>query len=298
VVSRTAAALAIVAGLLPAATRPVPAQSLARLTVESFALSSDAEHPAVETPFHLMVTLRVRERVNQIANLELPILADLELLGDERQTASSSRGTQYRETITVVAHRAGAIAISPATMQAVDARDGKAKQWYTNALTIHVVAAAPSIRQGAQVLFGLLWLLVRILFWVLVVGCLAIALVFVFRRRRERPPAPTMVPPPPAPAPAVVVRSRRDDFADALAVLRTERTRLAAVRVRTAVWRMVGANDGETLGDVLRRPESAETAMHDLLISLERSAFTYDDDLRAAIDDACAAFERYIGTLA
>jgi hypothetical protein len=299
VVSRTAAALAIVAGLLPAATRPVPAQSLARLTVESFALSSDAEHPAVETPFHLMVTLRVRERVNQIANLELPILADLELLGDERQTASSSRGTQYRETITVVAHRAGAIAISPATMQAVDARDGKAKQWYTNALTIHVVAAAPSIRQGAQVLFGLLWLLVRILFWVLVVGCLAFALVFVFRRRRERPaPAPAMVPPPPAPAPAVVVRSRRDDFADALAVLRTERTRLAAVRVRTAVWRMVGANDGETLGDVLRRPESSETAMHDLLISLERSAFTYDDDLRAAIDDACAAFERYIGTLA
>jgi hypothetical protein len=35
--------------------------------------------------------------------------------------------------------------------------------------------------------------------------------------------------------------------------------------------------------------------MRQLLIALERSAFTYDDDLPRAIEDACAALERYIG---
>ena len=296
-VSRTAAALAIVAGLFPAAAGPALAQSLARLSVESFALSSDTQHPAVETPFHLIVTLRVRERVTQIANLELPMLADLELLGDERETASSSRGTLYRETITVVAHRAGAIVISPATMQAIDARDRKAKQWYTNALTIHVGAAAPSLRQGAHAVLSFLWLVARILFWAIVAGCAAIVLAIVLRRRR-RPVAPVPVEPPAAPASPPLIRSRREEFADALTVLRTERTRLAAIRVRTAVWRMAGANDGETLGDVLRRPQSSDGAMRGLLISLERAAFTYDEDLRAAVDDACSAFERYIETLA
>ena len=63
------------------------------------------------------------------------------------------------------------------------------------------------------------------------------------------------------------------------------------MRVRGAVWAMVGANDGETLGDVLKRPE-AEGAFRDLLIALERAAFTYDLDLPAAVNDACLALER------
>jgi hypothetical protein len=57
---------------------------------------------------------------------------------------------------------------------------------------------------------------------------------------------------------------------------------------------MLGAAEGETLGDVLRRRESSDPTLRALLISLERSAFTYDDDLAAAIEDACAALERYM----
>ena len=34
--------------------------------------------------------------------------------------------------------------------------------------------------------------------------------------------------------------------------------------------------------------------MSDLLRSLERAAFTYDDDLDRAIDGACEALERYL----
>ncbi len=43
---------------------------------------------------------------------------------------------------------------------------------------------------------------------------------------------------------------------------------------------MLGASGGATLGDVLRRRESGDPTMRDLLVALERAAFTYDDDLQ------------------
>jgi hypothetical protein len=291
---RRTAALALFAALL-ASAGSAPAQGLARLTVLSFALTSDTNVPRMDLPFHLIVTLRVRERVSEIANINLPILAQLELLGDERETVTGPRGTQYRETITVVAHQAGAIAIAPATLQAIDARDGKPKQWYTNGLTLHVAGAAPHVlRDSLQLLRGVALALFWILLWLVGIGCIVLAAVLIVRRR-QRPAVATYVPPPAPPPTPMVQRSRREQAVDALAVLGTERSRPAAVAVRAAIWRMVGASDGETLGDVLRRPDSHDETMRQLLIALERSAFTYDDDLPRAIEDACAALERYIG---
>jgi hypothetical protein len=104
------------------------------------------------------------------------------------------------------------------------------------------------------------------------------------------PPAAAAPPPEPPPVP----RTRRQRAQDALAVLSVERTRSAAIRVRAAIWRMAGAPDGETLGDVLRRIDLRDVPMRDLLVALERSAFTHDDDLNAAIDDTRAALARYI----
>jgi hypothetical protein len=295
VVGRVALALAVAAAL--AAIAHAQAQSLARLTVQSFGLSADTTKPKIDVPFHLILILRVRERVSQVANLDLPILAELELLGDERATTSAPRGTQYRETVTVVAHRAGAIAIGPATLAAVDARDGKPKQWYTNGLTLQVAGAGPQVlRSGAQLLRRAAVALVWLVAWVAGAGCVAIAAIWIFRRSRRTTPV-TVVPAPP-PAPLAVERSRRAQAEDALTVLRAERSRSAAVAVRAAIWRMAGASDGETLGDVLRRPDTSEETMRQLLIALERSAFTYDDDLAPAIDDTCFALERYIGAAA
>jgi hypothetical protein len=275
---------------LAATALPASSQALERLTVQSFALATDTARPRVDVPFHLIVTLRVRERIDRVANLELPMLADLELLGDERQTVSSPRGSQYRETITVVSHSTGAIAVAPATLQAIDARDGKPKQWYTNGLTLQIVGGAgPGVRP--QVLLGPALFTLRVLLWIAGLGCIAIVLALLFRRRRASI-AVVSAPAPAAPLP--VLRSPREQLADALLVLRTERTRSAAVRVRRAVWGILGANDGETLGDVLRRRESADATMRQLLVALERSAFTYDHDLRAAIEDACSALERQI----
>ncbi|MGA7355635.1 MAG: hypothetical protein WA431_02230 [Candidatus Cybelea sp.] len=268
------------------------------MTVLSFTLASDTNVPRIEVPFHLIVTLRVRERVSQIANINLPMLAQLELLGDERETVTGPRGTQYRETITVVAHQAGGIAIAPATLQAIDARDGKPKEWYTNGLTLHVGGAAPHVlRDALQLVRAIALALFWVLLWLVGIGCIVLAAVLFFGRRR-RPAVATYAPPPAPPPTPIIERSRREQAEDALAVLRTERSRPAAVAVRSAIWRMVGASDGETLGDVLRRPESHDEIMRQLLIALERSAFTYDDDLPRAIDDACSALERYIGAAA
>jgi hypothetical protein len=291
------AAAVVLAAALVAAPVAIGAQALARLTVASFALASDTTRPRVDEPFHLVVTLRVRERVAQVTNLDLPFLADVELLGDERQTVSGPNGTQYRETITVVAHHGGTLTIAPATLQAIDARDGKAKQWYTNGLTLYVGGVSTSaLRQGgAELLRGAIGA-ARILLWLIGIAIILFLIALLLRRRRRVVTAAFAPSPAPAPPP-IVVRSRRQQLDDALVVLRAERTRACAVAVRGAVWRMLGANEGTTLGDVLRRPEAAVPETRDLLVALERSAFTYDDDLQPAIQDACFALERAMGSL-
>lgn len=287
------AALVLATALCAAAGGALRAQSLQRLTVESFVLSADTTRPRVDVPFHLIVALHVRERVGEIANLELPMLAQLELQGDEREMTTDSRGTQYRETITVVAHSAGAIVIAPATLQAVDARDGRPKQWFTNDLRL-VAGVSPEqvISQGSAILLRVASVLGGLLALAIVAGALVLAI------RLGRPKPATVIPAASVPvAPAAIERTTRQRVDDAIVVLRAEHSRAAAVRVRSVIWRTIGASDGETLGDVLRRPAANDPPLRDALISLERSAFTYDDDLGAAIDDTCAALERYAESL-
>jgi hypothetical protein len=292
------ASLILVAAAWLAATATGRAQTLQRLTVESFALSADTMQPQVDVPFHVIVRLHVREPVSDINNLQLPMLAQLDLLGDERQTLSGPRGSEYQEKVTVVAHADGRMIIAPATLQAIDARDGKPKQWFTNDLPLSVHSSATHIANGVAVrLLGhVAWIFASLLWLALLVGA-ALLTIFLVRRR---PPIAT-----PAAVPVsyqqIPVRSeaelRRQRIEDALLVLRAERTRLAAVRVRAAIWRVIGAPEGETLADVLRRPGCNEGALRQLLVALERSAFTYDEDLPGAIDDACASLERYAESL-
>jgi hypothetical protein len=287
-----ALALLLAGALAPAAQ----AQGLPRLTVTSFTLSADTTHPQLETPFHLIVSLHVKERVTSIETLELPILAELELQGDERTLRAGPDGTDYRETIAVIAHHTGPITVAPATLQAIDARDGRPKQYFTNQLELNVGGGAlEPLRSGASIVTTALSVLARIA--AVLVGIAALAAVIVLLARRRPQPAPPVVAPPPQPVPVAPVpraRSRREQLEDAYSVLRAERTRLAAVTVRSVVRRMVGASDGETLDDVLRRPDASEAPMRELLRALERAAFTYDADLAGAIDAACAAFERIL----
>ncbi len=177
-VRRAAARVAVSLALFTAVVQSAPGQTLARLTVESFDLAPDTTSPKLGVPFHLVLTLRVRERVSEVQNINLPILAELELLGDERETATRPHGTLYRETITVVARTPGTVAIAPATLLAIDARDGRAKEWYSNSLRLRVVGAgANAMRTGARAMLAAslaaLWFILWLLLGILGIGCLA-----------------------------------------------------------------------------------------------------------------------------
>jgi hypothetical protein len=289
------AALAFALGaLFPAVVGAAPLQ---RLTVTSFTLTSDTAKPELEVPFHLIVSLHVREMVPEIDNLILPVMVDVEPQGDSRMTQAGPSGTDYRETITVVAHHTGKISLAPATLQVIDARDGKAKQYSTNSLTLVVVGA--TIPTAPDEVTPVLWnigrqLLGWFLIWAIGIGAIVLIVVLLARRRPQSAPAPVGAPPPPAPRPPMPMRTRRERLQDALTVLRAERNRPTAVRVRTVVWELIGASEGETLADVLRRPEAADPRMAVVLRALERAAFTYDDDVAPAIEAACEALERYL----
>ncbi len=266
------------------------AQSLQRLTVTQLTLASDTATPHIEAPFHLIVTAHVRQRIAELDNLDLPILAELELLGDEHTLVPQGGGTTYRETITVVAHHSGAITIAPVTLDAVDARDGKPKRYFSNSLTVHVagpgaaIVAAGDAWQGIRALAQALLRLGLMLVGIAGVVFLVVALI----RRRPSPPAPVVTLAPARP----VLRDPKDELREALETLRRERTRAGAMRARSIVRRMVGANDAETLADVLQRPLATDPNLRDLLRALERAGFTYDADLNVAVAAAIAQLER------
>lgn len=268
------------------------AEQLQRLAVQRFAMSADVARPEVEVPFHIVVTVHVREKVPQLANLVLPILGDLELQGDERAVVSDSGGTTYRENIAVIATHTGEIALAPATLDAIDARDGKAKRYFSNPLRLSVaggaletVTPAESWLRAAASALALLFGAVVFITLLLVVVLIAIA------RGKPRASKPAQAEPVTLEVP-MPARTPRDDLRDAATSLRAERTRAVALDVRKLVRQMVGANDVETLDDVLRRPASQDPTMRDLLRALERAAFTHDGDVPAAIDSALIALER------
>lgn len=76
---------------------------------------------------------------------------------------------------------------------------------------------------------------------------------------------------------------------DGLALLRSQHDKAAIALVRRAVWTGLQAGSSDTLQDVLARPGAPE--LRDVLIALERGAFTSDGDLQDAVFAACSALE-------
>ena len=268
---------------------PARAQTLQHLTVSQFALTADTNAPKLEQPFHLVVTVRVKQPVKEIENLDLPVLAELELLGDERRVTRDASGTMYREAIEVVAHHTGDVRIAPATLDAVDARDKRAKRYFSNDLSLTVTGGPLEPLRGAgHAAAALLQMLATFVVWILGAAAAIFVAITIFRRRSVPLPAPAPIP---EPTPVRRVREPRDLLRDGLLTLRAEPTRYSAVQVRSLARALVGANDTETLSDVLLRPGANDVRMRDVLRSLERAAFTYDSDLPAAIDAAIISLE-------
>jgi hypothetical protein len=285
---RFACALALV---LAATFVPASAQSLQRLTVTQLTLAADTNTPAIEVPFHLIITARVRERISELDNVDLPILAELELLGNERNIIASRSGSTYRETITVVAHHSGTIVIAPVTLDAVDTRTGKPTRFSSNSLTLHVAGPSAAVVATVDIWDGIrsvLAVLLRALLWIVGIGVVLFVFAALIRRRPAPAPIQTVTLEPPKP----VIVDPKAQMRQALDALRSNRTREGAMRARSIVRRMVGANDKETLEDVLRRPLAGDRDTRDLLRALERAGFTHDADLGVAIAAAIAQLER------
>lgn len=269
--------------LLCACTTLARAQTLQRLAVTSLTLSSDTASPHIEVPFHLIITAHVRERVTELDNVDLPILAELELLGDEHSVIASAGGTTYRETIAVVAHHSGAVTIAPVTLDAIDSRDGRAKRYYSNALTLHVTGGLAAVAVAQPPSYPMRWI-------PFIAGFAAAALTWMLlARRRQVPvaPLPTITLPPATPVTPDPAKRAREWYE----ALRANPTRNGAMAVRNAVRRSVGAGEKETLADVLRRPLARPAAMQAALRALERAGFTTEADVPAAVHAALSALE-------
>ncbi len=264
------------------------AQTLQRLTISQFTLSADTNSPKLEAPFHLIVSVHVKQPVTFIDNMVLPVLADLEVLGDERRVTRDSTGTTYREAIAVVAHHTGQIHLAPVTLDAIDPRDNRAKRYFSNDLTLTVTGGAMQpLREAGSVAKTILRAIFILIFWTICALAAIFVAVTIYRRRR------VPVPPPPIIDPPLVERLHdpRELLRDGLLTLRAEPTRYSAVQVRSLARALVGASDSETLSDVLRRPAANDVRVRDVLRSLERAAFTYDSDLPAAIEAAIISLE-------
>lgn len=259
--------------------------SLARLTVTQLTLSADTTSPKLEVPFNVVVTAHVRERVARLEDVMLPDFEkDLELLGDQRTLISDRSGTTYTETIRMVAHHTGAIVIPPVTLDAIDSRDGKPKRFSSNSLTLNVTGGA---LEAPVPQFDWLGLLFTALRWLIPIVALILVIRLISRRRTlaASAPEPVVIELPRA------VPTREGRLRDALITLRAERSRGTVMRVRHVTREMVGANDDETLADVLAKAKGDES-LRALLRALERAAFTYEDDLQPAISAVLVQLEQ------
>lgn len=254
------------------------AELLQRFHVLGFRVTSDTPRPRVGIPFHVTTTVHVRERITQLQYVSPPTFSGLENLGGQhRLTQVRGGGSIYTETLTLVAHAPGPVAIGSAYLDAVDLHDGKTKRFISNDLILSVIGTAPPNARltGRTVLLVILGLLL--------LAFAIFALVAIFRRRRRQlADAAQPVIDLPLPAPEI-------DLSEALASLRAQRDRSAVLRVREALRSIAGANQNETLGDLLQHVPAPDEGLRVMLVRIEHAAFVHDRRLQQAIDGALSA---------
>ena len=245
------------------------AQQLQRLHVRSFTLSSDAARPRIDVPFNVTLTIRVAENVD-LQNVFLPAFAGPEELGDVRQQNRGRSGTLYRETLTLVSHVPGPLIIGSAYLDAIDARDGKPKRFVSNDLHLNIPGPVLNRRRPD-----------RAIAWTVLAAIGVLSLLYFRRRNAPARQATPLQPPPPANA----APADPHPLEAALSELRVRRDRSGVMRVRSALWHIAGACEGQTLAAVLEQPPAVDENLRRMLVAVERAAFIEDRGLEAAIDD-------------
>jgi hypothetical protein len=254
------------------------AQSLERLHVRNFTLATDRTSVREGEPFHLTISAHVDEEVLELDNVVLPDLAGFESLGDERRCSASPRGSDCVEILTLDATQAGSHTLGPVTLDAIDARSGRASRFATNTVVVTVAGASGPSGVARSLIVGAL------------VGIAAAALWWGFVRRRAPagpPPPPPPPPPPVAPPPVPAAPDPASRYRELVAALEREPTRARVMDVRAELRLRAGAGAEETLGDLEARG-ALRSHPSDLaaLRAIERAAFCEDSNVELAVREA------------
>ncbi len=239
-------------------------------------MRADRTHVAIGDVFHVAVHVHVRERVGSLDDLVMPDIGTLQLLGDERTATHGAGGTDITETLTLESAVRGTFTLLPAHLDAIDARDHRAKRFSAQqsvVITVDAPAMVPSVAAPRFEMLGVtLWNIV----WrgILALALIVIGIVAAARVLRRRPvilSSSKDVSPNAGEAPPPSVMSQEDRVADALRVYRTTPGGAPLERLREELFIAAGVDAGATLRDALRA--APRGPLHDALIAADDAAF-------------------------
>ncbi|HEX3464863.1 MAG TPA: hypothetical protein VHS78_12520 [Candidatus Elarobacter sp.] len=266
------------------------ASALRALHVDALSMRADRAQVQVGEVFHLAIHAHVREAVTALDELVVPDVGTMQLLGDERHVSTSPGGTDVVETLTLEPTQSGAFTFKGAYLDAIDARTEKPSRFSAN--PVRVVVAKPGGQFSESVPSLAFKVLVVVAALIAIPALIVLAIVVAASRGPARARKPIVTPPSPPPAAPAPPPTRRDVVAEALRDFRTARTEDSLLRLRAALFNVVGADEGATLRDALAG--TSDPALRDALAAAEHAAFGPDAEREASSDELIRTTEMWL----
>ncbi|HEV8021972.1 MAG TPA: hypothetical protein VGP41_11945 [Candidatus Lustribacter sp.] len=268
------------------------AQELPRLTITALGLHADQSIVRPGQAFHVTVHVHVHEKRDRLDELVLPALTNAVDLGDVRKRVPAADGTDFYETLTVAASTVGTASFTPAYIDAIDPRTGRALRYSSQPLTVRVASGTTVTDADPNALMRLLRraALIAGAFFVL----FAIAIVALIRLLRRKPrPAVRAAAPPPA-APARPPAPRGDPLRAAFDAYRARGDDATLDALRNVLFTRAGAAPGATFADAVRALGSRDPQLTRAIAVAERARFGPVHERAAAARDLLALLDAYL----
>lgn len=274
--------------LVPAAAA---AQELPRLTITALGMHADRTIVRPGASFHVTVHVHVREKRDRLDELVLPALTNAIDLGDVRKRVPAADGTDFYETLTVAAGTVGTASFTPAYIDAIDPRTGRALRYSSQPLSVRVALGTTVADADPHALMTLLRKSVTTIAGTVIGILVAFGIVRLARRPRRVPP------PPPAAAAHVPVRKGepgRDPLREAFAAYRARGDDASLDALRNVLFARAGAAPGATFADAVRALGSRDPHLTRVMAVAERARFGPVHERAAAARDLLALLDAYL----
>lgn len=280
------------AALLALVPATAVAQELPRLTITALALHADQASVRPGQSFHVTVHVHVREKRDRLDELVLPALTNAVDLGDVRKRVPAVDGTDFYETLTVAAGTVGTASFTPAYIDAIDPRTGRALRYSSQPLSVRVAVGTTVADADPNALMRLLRRAAIIAGTLIVVLAVALGLLVRALRRRPRPVPAAPAAAPPARAP----RDARpgDPLRAAFDAYRARADDASLDALRGVLFERAGAAPGATFADALRALGSRDTQLARVMAVAERARFGPAHERAAAARDLLALLDAYL----